>query len=138
MTILSLEKDQDNPKPEIGRFELRKNCETYAANRDVLLTRLLENLGDDTLLLELEIHLGLVGLNLYKNITGGNRVTSLPLPGADIASGHGGRQGRHLDDLMLGEGGIASHNVRSEASSQGIVRRGEGTPSERGAEHCEE
>lgn len=76
---------------------------TYAANGDILLARLLENLGNDTFLLELKVHLSLVGLNLYQDVTGGDGVAGLLLPGANVASLHGGRQGRHLDNLVVGE-----------------------------------
>lgn len=81
---------------------------TYVANGDILLTRLLEDLGEDTLLLELEIHLGLVGLDLDENLTGLDRVTGLLLPCANIASRHGGREGRHLDNLVRRVRGVPS------------------------------
>lgn len=81
---------------------------TYIANGDVLLARLPEDLGEHTLLLELEIHLGLVGLDLNENLTGLDRVTRLLLPCANIARRHGGREGRHLDDGMRGVRGVPS------------------------------
>lgn len=111
---------------------------TYAANRNILLARLLEDLGNNTLLLELKVHLGLVGLDLYQDVAGGDGVTGLLLPGSDVAMLHGGRQSGHLDDLVLGERGIVSHDMRSEAGSQGIVGRGEESPPESDAEHCRE
>jgi len=107
-----------------------------AANRNILLTSVLQDLGDNTLFLELEVHLGLVGLNLDEDVTGGDGITDLLLPGTNVASLHGGGQSRHLDNLVLGERGIVSHNVASEAGSQSAVGRGENAPSESGAEHC--
>jgi hypothetical protein len=63
---------------------------TYAADRDILLARLLENLGNNTLLLELKVHLSLVRLDLDQNITRGDGVARLLLPGANVTSLHGG------------------------------------------------
>lgn len=109
---------------------------TYAADGDILCTRLHEELGNDTLLLELKVHLGLVGLNLYQDITRADGVSGLLLPGANVASLHGWRQGGHLDDLMAGERGIAPHDMRCESGSQSMLGRGEDSPPKSGAEHC--
>lgn len=76
----------------------RGNKKTYVADGDVLRAALLQDLGQHTLLLELKVHLGLVGLDLNQHITGGESITGLLLPRANVASGHGGRQGGHLDD----------------------------------------
>ncbi|VUC22396.1 unnamed protein product [Clonostachys rosea] len=105
--------------------------------RNVLGTRLLEDLGDHTLLLELKVHLGLVGLDLNKNITGCDAVTGLLLPGANVASLHSWGEGGHLDDLVVGERGVVADYMCPEACSQGILGGLEGLPPKYGAEHCE-
>lgn len=112
--------------------------DTYAANGDILLASLLEDLGNDTLLLELKVHLGLVGLNLDENLTGADGVAGLLLPGTKVASRHGRGQGGHLDDLVVGEGGIAADDVGGEAIAQGAVGGSENAPPDSGAKHlCE-
>jgi hypothetical protein len=73
-------------------------AQTHVANSDILLTRALQELSQNTILLELEVHLGLVGLDLDEDITGSEGVTGVLLPCADVARGHGGREGGHGDD----------------------------------------
>lgn len=108
---------------------------TYGADSDVLLTSLLEDLGNDALLLELKVHLRLIRLDLDQHLAGGDGVAGLLLPGANVASLHCGRQGRHLDHLVAREGGIVADDVRREATSQGLVGGREDTPPKSGAEH---
>lgn len=108
---------------------------TYGADSDVLLASLLEDLGNNTLLLEFKVHLGLVRLELNQNLTGGDGIAGLLLPGTNVASLHCGRQCGHLDHLVAGKGRIVADYVRSEASSQGLVSRREDTPPKSGAEH---
>lgn len=79
---------------------------SYRADRDLLLARLLQDLGEDTLILELEVHLGLIGLNLDQDITGLEAVTGLLLPRANISSGHCRGQRRHADNGVRREGYI--------------------------------
>lgn len=110
---------------------------TYAADSNILLARVPEDLGNDTLLLELEVHLGLIGLDLDKDITRGDGIANLLLPGADVAGLHGWGQSRHLHDLVIGERGVASDDVGGETLAKGIVRRGEDAPPESGAQHGE-
>ena len=74
------------------------NAQTHVANSDVLLARVLQELGQNTVLLELKVHLGLVGLDLDEDITGSEGVTGVLLPCADVAGGHGGGERRHGDD----------------------------------------
>lgn len=121
-------------QPARGSIEERR---THSANGDVLLTRFLQELGDNTLLLELEVHLGLIGLNLDENVTRSDGVAGLLLPGTNVASLHGRRQSRHFHDLVIREGRIVSDDVGGKAGAQGIVRRGEGAPPESGAQHGE-
>jgi hypothetical protein len=40
--------------------------------------------------LELEVHLGLVGLDLDQDITGSQSITGLLLPSTNVSGGHGG------------------------------------------------
>lgn len=54
--------------------------------------------------MKLKVHLSLVGLNLDEDITGGEDVAGLLLPGTDVASGHGGRESGHGDDGVGREG----------------------------------
>jgi len=115
----------------------RSQEKTYAANSNVLGTRILEDLGDNTLLLELEVHLGLVGLDLDEDITRGDGVASLLLPSTDVSGLHGWGQSRHLHDLVVGERSVASDDAGGEALTKGIVRRCEGAPPKCGAQHGE-
>jgi hypothetical protein len=78
------------------RGEFRKN--SYRADRDILLAGVLQDLRKNTLLLELKVHLRLVGLNLHKDITGLEAVTGLLLPYANVSRGHCRGQSRHADD----------------------------------------
>jgi hypothetical protein len=113
----------------------RRRRNTHGANRDVLLASILEDLGNNTLFLELKVHLGLVRLDLDQNLTRGDGVAGLLLPGSNVAGLHCGRQSRHLDHLVAREGGIVANDVRGEARSQGLVSRREDTPPKSGAEH---
>lgn len=91
---------------------------TYVTDGDVLLTGLLQKLGDNTLLLELKVHLGLVGLDLDQDITRGDAVTGLLLPRSDISRRHGGRQSGHLDDGVRGVGGVTSQDLGREVGAE--------------------
>lgn len=71
---------------------------SYSADSNILLTSLLQNLSEDTLLLELEVHLCLIGLNLDQDITGLEAVTSLLLPRTNVSRGHCRRKSRHAND----------------------------------------
>jgi hypothetical protein len=73
---------------------------TYVADCNVLLACFLQDLGKYTFLLELEVHLSLVGLNLDKDITRRQGIARLLLPRANISRGHCRRQGRHPDNGM--------------------------------------
>lgn len=121
----------------MGEGGRRKLGETYAANGDVLLARVLEDLGNDTLLLELKVHLGLVRLDLDQNLTRGDGVADLLLPGADVSGLHGGGQGGHLDDLVVGERSVVADYVGVEAVAQDIAGWGDEAPPKSGAEHLE-
>jgi hypothetical protein len=57
------------------------------------------------------------------------------LPGANVAGLHRGRQGRHLDNLMVRERGIVPHDMRGKASAKSIMGWGENSPPNGGAEH---
>lgn len=107
----------------------------YGANGDILFASLLEDLGNDTILLELKVHLSLVSLNLDEDFTRAYSVARLLLPSTKVTSLHGRGQGRHLDNLVFGERGITADDVSGEAIAQGTVRRGENSPPESGAEH---
>lgn len=111
---------------------------TYVTNSDVLRARIPQNLGKHTLLLELEVHLGLVRLELDENLTRLNAITDLLLPCADGSSGHGGRQGGHPDDAVRWVGGVPSCEARGggEGGSEGASRV-KGLPSEYWGEHLE-
>ena len=74
--------------------------QTYTANGDVLLASFLQNLRENTLLLELEVHLGLVGLDLDQHLTRGNRIAGFLLPSTNVARRHGRGQGGHLNDSV--------------------------------------
>jgi hypothetical protein len=76
----------------------------YASDSNVLLARVFQYLGDDTLLLKLKVHLRLVGLDLDQHVSRCYRVADLLLPRADVSRGHGRGQGGHADDGMRGEG----------------------------------
>lgn len=118
-----------------GQLHMERGIKTHGANRDVLLASILEDLGNDTLFLELKVHLGLVRLDLDQDLTRGDGVAGLLLPGSNVAGLHCGRQSRHLDHLVAREGGIVANDVRGEASSQGLVSGREDTPPKSGAEH---
>lgn len=62
---------------------------TNVSNRDILLTGFLEDLRNDALLLELEVHLSLVGLDLDQDVAGSNSVTGLLLPSTNVSGRHG-------------------------------------------------
>ncbi|KAI6771995.1 hypothetical protein HG530_002953 [Fusarium avenaceum] len=62
------------------------------------------DLEHDTVVLGLNIHAGLVGLDLEQHITGAERLPLLDLPRSNVTLGHGGREGRHGEVL----GGEAS------------------------------
>ena len=109
---------------------------TYAANSNILLTSVLEDLGDNTLLLELKVHLRLVGLDLDQDITGGDGVAGLLLPSANVAGRHGGRQGGHLDDGVRRERGVPSCYLGRQVGSEGRGRALQDSPAQHGAEHC--
>ena len=86
----------------------RRAAAAYIANRDVLLARLLQNLGEDTFVLELKVHLGLVRLDLHEHLAGRDELAGLLLPRADVARRHCRRQGRHLDDGVRRVRGVPS------------------------------
>jgi len=90
---------------------LRKLLSAYVSDSDVLCARVLQNLDQNTLLLELEVHLSLVGLDLDQNITGSQSITGLLLPGSNVTSSHGGRQSGHGDDGVRGEGYIEDRSA---------------------------
>lgn len=71
---------------------------SYSTDSDILLAGLLQNLSEDTLLLELEVHLCLIGLNLDQDITGLEAVASLLLPRTNVSRGHCRRKSRHAND----------------------------------------
>lgn len=116
-----------------GRGGLGDRQGTYVANGDVLLAGLLEDLGDDALLLELKVHLGLVRLDLHEHLAGLDGVAGLLVPRADVARRHGRREGRHLDDGVRGERGVAPEHLRRDAVAQGP--RLERPPPEDDADH---
>lgn len=124
-----------NETVRISYTRMEEEEKTHGANRNVLLASILEDLGNNTLFLELKVHLGLVRLDLDQNITRGDSVAGLLLPGSNVAGLHCGRQSRHLDHLVAREGGIVANDVRGEARSQGLVSRREDTPPKSGAEH---
>jgi hypothetical protein len=66
---------------------LRKERETYASHSDILCTRVLEDLGQGALLLELKVHLRLVRLDLDEDVARCEGVACLLLPCADVARG---------------------------------------------------
>jgi hypothetical protein len=80
------------------RGEIRKN--SYRTDSDILLTAVLQNLGEDTLVLELEVHLSLIGLDLNKDITGLESISGLLLPHANVSRGHSRRERRHANDCV--------------------------------------
>ena len=63
---------------------------SYVSNSNILCARIFEDLDQNTLLLEFEVHLGLVGLDLDEDITGSQSITGLLLPGTNVTGGHGG------------------------------------------------
>lgn len=67
-----------------------KQLSSYVSDSNILCARILEDLDQNTLLLELEVHLGLVGLDLDEDITGSQSITGLLLPGTNVTGGHGG------------------------------------------------
>lgn len=73
---------------------------SYCAHRNILLAGVLQDLSKDTLLLELKVHLCLIGLNLHKDITGLEAVAGLLLPCTDVSRGHCRRKGRHANDSV--------------------------------------
>jgi len=75
----------------------KANCElsfqrlcSYVSDSNILCARVLEDLDQNTLLLELKVHLGLVGLDLDEDITRSQSITGLLLPGTNVTGGHGG------------------------------------------------
>lgn len=104
---------------------------TYAADGHILLTTLLQELCNNTLLLELKVHLGLVGLDLDQDITGRNGVSGLLLPSTNVSRSHGRRQSGHLDNSVRRERGVPSCQLRRDGDSGGR----KGLPSQDGAEH---
>ena len=105
----------------------------YIANRNILLTTVLEDLGEHTLLLELKVHLGLVGLDLNEHLAGGDGVAGLLLPGANISRRHGGRQGGHLDDGVRRVRSVPSCEAGDgDAREAGVL---EGLPPDERDEH---
>lgn len=54
-----------------------------------------------TVVLALEIHRGLVGLDLAENVSGGDFIALLHSPRRNRAGGHGRRQGRQPDDRVV-------------------------------------
>jgi hypothetical protein len=71
---------------------------TYASNSNVLLARVAQNLGESAILLELKVHLCLVGLDLDEHVAGRYRVSGLLLPCANVSGGHGRGECGHADD----------------------------------------
>lgn len=77
--------------------------DAYTANGNILLARFLQDLGNGTLLLELEVHLGLVGFDFNQHISGGDGVSGLLLPRSDVSGRHRRGEGGHADDGVRGE-----------------------------------
>jgi hypothetical protein len=72
----------------------------WLADRHVLGASLHEDLGQIALLLEFEVHGGLVGLNLSNGLTRTELVTNGLVPRTNVTLGHGRRQGRHVNHRM--------------------------------------
>jgi hypothetical protein len=77
---------------------------TYASDCDILLARVAQDLGECAVLLELKVHLCLVGLDLDEHVTGSYRVSGLLLPCANVSGGHGWGQRGHADNRVRGVG----------------------------------
>lgn len=121
-----------------GRWVLsQRETTTYVTNGDILLALVLEDLGQHTLLLELKVHLSLVRLDLDQDITRGNGVAGLLLPGANVAGGHGWREGGHLDDGVRRVRGVPSCQAGGggQSLSEGVSRLKD-LPSQYWAEHA--
>lgn len=61
-----------------------------------------ENLGQKSLLLALEFHLGLVRLNFDQHVARRHLIANLFLPRANVALRHGGGERRHVDHEVFG------------------------------------
>lgn len=89
--------------------DARSNLHSLAAIRS-------HDFDHDTVILGLDVHAGLVGLDLEQHITSAKRLSLLDLPGSDIALSHGRREGGHGEVL----GGEASCRG-GEACMRGCV-----------------
>lgn len=76
----------------------------YVSDGNVFLTGILQNLSQDTVFLELKVHLSFVGLDLDQDITRSQGVTGLLLPRTNVTGLHRRGEGGHADDGVRREG----------------------------------
>ena len=77
---------------------------TYVSDSNILLTGLLQPLGKETLLLELEVHLRLIRLDLDEDVTRVERIAGILVPRSNTTGGHSRRKRGHKNDGVRREG----------------------------------